>query len=141
MDISFSLNLDSSGFLRRECPSCEREFKWFHGETEGKPDDFLEPENYTCPYCGTSAGSDSWWTTAQLEYAQSAAMGPIARDLKSKFGESFKADTSHQVSAPPPESDDMTIVEPPCHPFEPLKIINEWDQNVHCLLCGNEFRI
>ena len=29
MEVSFPL--DSDGFIRRECPHCEREFKWHHG--------------------------------------------------------------------------------------------------------------
>jgi hypothetical protein len=27
--LEMSMPLDSDGFLRRECPTCEREFKWF----------------------------------------------------------------------------------------------------------------
>ena len=33
--IEMSLPLDSDGFLRRQCPACEREFKWLHAESEG----------------------------------------------------------------------------------------------------------
>lgn len=40
---------DSDGFLRRECPSCEREFKWF-SHNEGDPN--AEPATqYFCPLC------------------------------------------------------------------------------------------
>ena len=28
--LSVPFPLDSEGFLRRECPSCRREFKWLH---------------------------------------------------------------------------------------------------------------
>lgn len=28
VQLSMSLPLDGDGFLRRECPTCEREFKW-----------------------------------------------------------------------------------------------------------------
>ncbi len=28
--LEISMPLDSDGFLRRECPTCEREFKWLH---------------------------------------------------------------------------------------------------------------
>lgn len=28
--ISVSIPLDDDGFLRRECPTCEQEFKWFN---------------------------------------------------------------------------------------------------------------
>lgn len=141
MEIPIELQLDPSGFLRRECPSCNRQFKWFYGETEGRPSDFVEPENYTCPYCGIPADHDSWWTTEQLEYAQSAAMGPIMRNLKAEFGRSFKINTSHQAPTPLIDPDDMIIVEPPCHPFEPLKIAENWTENLHCMMCGAKFRV
>ena len=34
--VPVSLPLDSDGFLRRECPTCEREYKWFSHQ-EGDP--------------------------------------------------------------------------------------------------------
>jgi hypothetical protein len=49
-EVSFTVSfpLDSEGFLRRECPSCRREFKWLpQDETDPMPD-----EGYCCPYCG-----------------------------------------------------------------------------------------
>ena len=34
--LEMSMPLDSDGFLRRECPTCEREFKWLYtSEEEG----------------------------------------------------------------------------------------------------------
>jgi hypothetical protein len=57
-----SLPLDSDGFLRRQCPTCERELKWLAKEEEGE-DPLTEPEGgYFCPYCAIQAPSDSWWT-------------------------------------------------------------------------------
>jgi hypothetical protein len=32
VSIPMSLPLDGDGFLRRECPKCERQFKWLHRE-------------------------------------------------------------------------------------------------------------
>ncbi|MCZ7527853.1 MAG: hypothetical protein M5U14_16640 [Acidimicrobiia bacterium] len=37
------------------------------------------------------------------------------------------------------EPDDMVIVEPPCHPNEPLKVPDEATSQVHCLVCGAAF--
>ena len=37
MSLSIELPLDS-GFLRRECPNCQLEFKWHHGPTETTPE-------------------------------------------------------------------------------------------------------
>lgn len=140
MELSVSLPVDKSGFLRRECPTCERQFKWFHGSTKDRPDDFLEPENYFCPYCGVPSGHDTWWTPAQLDYARASVMGPISRYIGSELGSSSKVN-DHDVPDPLVEPDDMMMVEPPCHPFEPLKMADDWDAPLHCLMCGERFRI
>ncbi|MFF9299216.1 hypothetical protein [Streptomyces sp. NPDC014764] len=155
MEFSITIFLDSSGFLRRECPTCEKEFKCFYGHTESRPDDFLEPENYFCPYCGVPAGKDSWWTPAQLEYAQSSIAGPVmeelTKDLKEEFGRNRRKrgglSINFEVSkgsvpeplSPPIDPDDMMIVEPPCHTFEPLKVAEDWLDPIHCLMCGEKF--
>ncbi len=54
--LSMSLPLDGDGFLRRECPTCEREFKWLPSPQHGEGDaaaasDEPAPERYFCPYC------------------------------------------------------------------------------------------
>jgi hypothetical protein len=145
MEFSVSLNTDNSGFLRRECSTCEREFKWFYGKMEGYPDNFLDPESYTCPYCGTPSDHDTWWTPAQLEYAQEASIGPIASymedEMRRTFGSGAKFTSSSQANpVPPVDPDDMIIVEPPCHPFEPIKVIEDWTEPLHCLVCGQRFQ-
>lgn len=146
MEISVSIPSDTSGFIRRECPKCEREFKWFSGDTEGRPDDYLDPENYFCPYCGEPAGHDSWWTPAQLEYARTAAMGPISKHIGEELKRALGRGVDYRPSAVEVpdlliDPDDMLIVEPPCHPFEPLKIDDAWSTPVHCLVCGQRFRL
>ncbi len=144
MEISLPLLLDGSGFLRRECPSCESEFKWFYGDVEGKPDEFLDPENYFCPYCGVSADKGSWWTRAQLDYVESVAMEAVAEEIKdglSGAGLKFSANDSIESSDPPFDPDDMVMVEPPCHPFEPLKVLEDRLGQIHCLLCGQVFTV
>jgi hypothetical protein len=74
--LSMSLPLDGEGFLRRECPTCEREFKWLPSPD---PEDDVEvaattegaeaPESYYCPYCAVSAPPDTWMTKAQVAAA------------------------------------------------------------------------
>ena len=34
------------------------------------------------------------------------------------------------------EDDDMRRIDFACHPSEPLKILDEWDKPVRCLICG-----
>lgn len=153
MEIVIEVLLDPSGFLRRECPTCEQEFKWFSGTTNERPEDFLEPENYFCPYCGVPSGHDTWWTHGQLEYAQAAAAGPVMKQLEYEFNHSFRSSRKSAIrfevsrgSTPQPpdplvDPDDMMMVEPPCHPFEPLKVSDGWAEPLHCLMCGERFRI
>lgn len=81
---SISLPPDEEGFLGRECPvaECEGYFKL-------QPGTGLKGENLPCycPYCGHSAGSDKFFTKAQVEYAKSVVMrqvtGALLKDLKS----------------------------------------------------------
>jgi DNA-directed RNA polymerase subunit RPC12/RpoP len=56
--VSFGMTipLDSDGFLRRECPTCEREFKWRPSEAEVEEhDEPADTVGYFCPYCGVRA--------------------------------------------------------------------------------------
>jgi hypothetical protein len=49
VELSIPFPLDDDGFLRRECPTCDREFKWLpaHDETEATPP---PAGGYFCPY-------------------------------------------------------------------------------------------
>ncbi len=81
---SISLPPDEEGFIGRECPvtECEGYFKL-------QPGTGLKGENLPChcPYCGQGAGSDKFFTKAQVEYAKSVVMrevtGAVLKDLKS----------------------------------------------------------
>jgi hypothetical protein len=147
---SVRLALDDDGYLRRECPSCERQFKWHHGPTEQRPHDAVDPANYFCPLCGQPSAPDDWWTPEQAEYAKQAIAAPImdelGRELKralrpsrgSHFGFEVKSDPVEPPSALH-EINDMVIVEPPCHPWEPIKVPSDADSLFHCLVCGQRF--
>lgn len=147
--ISISLPLDSDGFLRRQCPNCEREFKWFSHQ-EGDPT-AEQVTQYFCPLCGAPADADEWATRAQTEFALGAA-GPhldqwvsdsLAQALKGIKGLRYKPNQDFTLdlpdSEPLHEPDDMIIVEPPCHPNEPLKVPEEATALVHCLVCRAPF--
>jgi hypothetical protein len=150
MSFSVSLPLDDDGFLRRECPSCEREFKWHDGPTEDRPEGEVDPPVYWCPLCGESAGPDSWWAQAQLQYIQDSAMPhvheAIGRELTKAFrgqrGISFKS-TAGDLPVPDAlhEPNDMVIVHPPCHPWEPVKIPEQHGGQLHCLICGSPYAV
>ncbi len=58
---SFSCLRILRGFLRRGCPTCDREFKWFPAQDDGDS----EPAHgggYFCPYCAIHAPSEAWMT-------------------------------------------------------------------------------
>ncbi len=151
-----SLPLDKEGFLRRECPHCERQFKWWPTppEEEISEDTQEAPEAYFCPYCHEPAPLGAWWTKEQLEYAQqiavAEALGPQLRRMKNDLGRgnrrskgiSFEMSGS-ALSQPEPlvEPDDMVRVDLPCHPEEPVKVEELWDQEVACLVCGIRYPV
>lgn len=139
-----SVPLDSDGFLRRQCPTCEREFKWKPADEDAE--ETPAPEGgYFCPYCAVQAPPDSWWTEAQIEDAKARAFDEVVKpeldNLADVAGRSDFLEVEVTVPEPdqPPtldEQDDMRRVDFPCHPQEPVKVLDDWVRVVHCLLCG-----
>jgi hypothetical protein len=147
-ELSFSVSfpLDDDGFLRRECPSCEREFKWLPQEdSEPEPDD-----GYSCPYCGQRAASDAWFTRGQLRVVEGAVdenvIAPELKGLEDALGDLERTSGGllsarierggHQRPRRLTEPNDMRTVRFDCHPGEPVKVLDDWDGDVHCLICG-----
>lgn len=148
--LGMTVPLDSDGFLRRECPTCEREFKWLAASDEDDASDPLDG-GYFCPYCSIQAPPDAWFTQAQLELAENVVarevVGPLlddlARDLKRVGRQSgglvrvdVKRDEPEQMDDLV-EDDDMRRVDFSCHPGEPVKVVDDWAGAVHCLMCGH----
>ncbi len=89
INIDVSFPLDEDGYFRRECPLCIKQFKVKIEEDEinkmGKNqiEDYLLEDSqeevinqkdlveYTCPYCGQTSSSNSWWTEEQINYINS----------------------------------------------------------------------
>jgi len=152
MDISVPLNLDN-GFIRRQCPSCDRQFKWHYGPTDDRPASAVDPPLYHCPYCGMTAAPDEWWTSDQATYINESAMGPAIETIQDELGEIFRGFNSKNIKvsfeaepeplppSPPPEPVDMQGVEPPCHPWEPIKILEGWQGALHCIICGDLYSV
>lgn len=150
IQIPVQIPLDSDGFLRRQCPACEREFKWFN-HAEGDTDT-QAVDQYFCPLCGEAAGVDQWWTDDQVEFAQAAAGPQIDRMVQESIADAFKGVKGIEFKPnrnfslglddavePLHEPDDMVIVEPPCHANEPLKVPEDATSRLYCLLCGSAF--
>jgi hypothetical protein len=147
IEIQMPLPLDSDGFLRRECPTCEREFKWLYSEeSDAAPED----GGYYCPYCGVQAPTDAWWTKSQLDFATGIATKEFVVPELEKFQRNLSQMARRSgglldfkpgrldVDEPdaPVEVDDMRRVDFPCHPSEPVKILEDWTRPVRCLICG-----
>lgn len=153
MQIPIELPLDADGFLRRECPNCMQEFKWHHGKTDDAPPDFKYPDVYWCPLCGTSATHDSWWTHAQLDYqtevAARAAHEYLGNALNDTLHHHHNSSVRIEVQqgdhpnepAPLVEPDDMIMIAPPCHPWEPVKVPDDAEAPFYCLVCGQSYAI
>lgn len=155
--IPIDLPLDADGFLRRECPTCERQFKWW---PTPPPEEFSEevqepPDVYYCPCCHEPADPGAWWTKEQLEYAKELAaaevLGPELRRFKNdmergnrRSRRSLRFDVSlPPLSRPEPltEPDDMVRIDVPCHPEEPTKVDEVWNGEVSCLVCGIRYPV
>lgn len=148
--LGMSVPLDSDGFVRRECPTCEREFKWF-ANTDNEAESAEAPSGgYFCPYCAIQAPPDAWFTQAQIELGENVVsrevVGPMldgfTRDLNQiGRGSDGTLKVSASYDAPDEmdaltETDDMRRIDFVCHPSEPVKVLDDWDGQVHCLLCG-----
>lgn len=149
MDLSVSLPLDN-GFLRRECPHCERQFKWHHGATDTRPENAEDPLEYFCPYCGRPSPLENWWTSEQVEFIeQNAAIGAadeVSKMVKGALSSHRNGLVKLSASASKPnpplplvELSDMLEVQSPCHAWEPIKIYEDWLDPLHCLFCGTRF--
>ncbi len=137
-----TVSIDDDGFLRRECPHCEREFKWLHGD-HGEP---MPVGGYYCPYCG-GRSEDGWWTRPQLAHMEAKLGGELDNEMH-RMLKGFERSSSKSLQirvtrAPrrrippvPDEPNDMRRVDFACHPAEPVKVPESWDGRIHCLLCG-----
>lgn len=152
MSMSVQLALDNDGFLRRECPHCEGQFKWHDGPANEEAEHADAPVTYYCPRCGEPAPPDHWWTTAQLDYLQAMAAPMIMRQVQDEIGDALRGsknltyrpgdggdlpDTPGALT----ELDDMRIVTSPCHDYEPVKVPEDLSGPLHCLVCGNAFAV
>lgn len=148
--IAVPVELDDDGFLRRECPHCEREFKWLDSQTAGTASEPMPPAGYHCPYCNRQAGADKWFTKPQAEYIAAVGMQELAGPLLDEFENSVnrinrsgsgmisarfeRGDTATPVK--PHEPNDMRRIDSSCHGHEPVKVLDGWTGPVHCLICG-----
>ncbi len=69
-------------------------------------------------------------------------MDVVNDEMKRMFGKNYKPGRSNApVPTPLVEPDDMIIIEPPCHPWEPVKVPEERADSgpLFCLVCGESY--
>jgi hypothetical protein len=145
--LPISVPLDR-GFLLRHCGICGREFKRLGDRAK----ETGEKTNLVCPYCYQSARRDDWWTAEQRAYFQNVAyekiIAPKLRELQRSLkgmdggllGLSFDVTgIEHAPALAPEEVADMARVELPCHPDEPLRVADDWEFDVACVVCGTRY--
>jgi CRISPR/Cas system-associated protein Cas10 (large subunit of type III CRISPR-Cas system) len=146
--ISVEIPLDEDDFVLRECPACEREFRR-HVSADDDEGVSPPPSGYFCPYCGKQASPDSWFTKAQADFLSATAIhqvvGPELDEILGGFAKdspSLKIEVTGSVSEekPAPLEEDLDAetrrVKFSCHPTEPIKVDPDWEDDVHCLICG-----
>ena len=86
-EISVTIPSDEHGMIGRECFKCKQYFKL-------KPRTGIETDHCHCPYCDYEGSSDTFWTKAQLKYAESIAMqqayNKLIKPSLDKLTDSFK---------------------------------------------------
>jgi hypothetical protein len=116
------------------------------GLEQGEPP---EPGCYYCPYCRIQAPPDSFLTKEQVELVQNVILREVVGPEIEKFGRDVRRQRrpgdllSIEVKVDLPgemdplvEMDDMKRVGFSCHPGEPVKVLDDWDREVGCLICG-----
>jgi hypothetical protein len=84
-----------------------------------------------------------------LAFIEESAAGPALREVSDELEKAFRGvkGLTYKRGEPdepePPaalhEPDDMIILVPPCHPWEPVKVPEEAAARVYCLICGEPF--
>lgn len=133
------------GFLRRRCPNCAREFKRLGSNATGAN---VTVAACVCPYCYESSPPDEWWTPDQRRYVIDVARDRVVNPSLRRFQREIEdldlgglvTLSLTGVESPPPlarsEPADMTRIGFPCHPEEPLRVVEEWGYDVACHACG-----
>lgn len=152
ISVSLSIPLDSNGFLRRECPHCDLEFKVYVGDDPDRNDDAnVPPEGFCCPYCDRRAPADAWYTKEQLAAGEAALSVEVNKMIERELDDSVRGlerasggliKASIATSGPTPRShdleewDDMVRADFSCHPETPVKVVEDWINSIHCFICG-----
>ena len=87
-EVSTEIDVDSNGYIDKQCPSepCEFLFKVYESDWIDK----FQDEAVWCPFCRHEATSDQWFTLEQVEHAKSEALEVAIGTLNNAFDKSAK---------------------------------------------------
>ena len=88
MEISFTIQGDSEGYVTFECPFCGSEFKLQAGEYQSDDEPF---EDLFCPYCGLTKEKNAFLSSDVIEKAQALAYNYAMEELNKAFGKMAKS--------------------------------------------------
>ncbi len=88
MEISFTIQGDSEGYVTFECPFCGSEFKLQAGEYQSDDEPF---EDLFCPYCGLTKEKNAFLSSEVIEKAQALAYNYAMEELNKAFGKMTKS--------------------------------------------------
>lgn len=136
--VSVSIPADADGYLDRACPSevCLFEFKIHEDDWRGK----VRDEEVFCPFCRHSAPSDKWWTEAQIEHAQQAALGEVTGEIN----EAMRRDADHWNRRQPRNSFlriTMSVDHKPRHIALPPSAAEPMELKITCPECNCRYAV
>lgn len=88
VEISFTIQGDSEGYVTFECPFCGSEFKLRADEYQ---DDDKPFEDLFCPYCGLAKSKDNFYTKEVIEKAEAIAYNYMVEQLNNAFNQMKKS--------------------------------------------------
>ena len=88
MEISFTIQGDSEGYVTFECPFCGSEFKLQAGEYQSDDEPF---EDLFCPYCGLTKEKNAFLSSDVIEKARALAYNYAMEELNKAFGKMAKS--------------------------------------------------
>ncbi|WP_258106146.1 hypothetical protein [Christensenella minuta] len=83
INLSFTIQGDSEGYVTFECPYCSSEFKLRADEFQNDEEPFDE---LYCPYCGLSKMPNDFYTEEVIEKAKAIATNYMIEELNKTFG-------------------------------------------------------
>lgn len=93
MELSFTIQGDSEGYVTFECPFCGSEFKLQAGEYQDEEQPFDE---LFCPYCGLTSERDRFLSQDVIDQAEALAYNYMVEELNSAFKKMSRSINKHK---------------------------------------------